>query len=300
MKLLIAYDGSTHAEAAVNDLDRAGLPANTHAIVLSVMDHNLVTPRSYGMVETDFAGEWMQRIEAVGRAAEEVSSRLQSRFPGWTIQMETPPGHAAEIILDRAKTWPADLVVVGTHGRSPFAKLILGSVSTKLIRDASCSVRVARSTSGWRQGPIRLLVGTDGSPEADEAVNEVCRRVWPSGTHVRLAAVDEVLAHAHATMAAGVRNSFRDIDAQEHRWLEGVTAMAADKLERAGLAVSCVVDEGDAKETLVHEARSWNADTVFVGARGLGQLERFMLGSVSAAVVTHAPCAVEVVRRHLG
>ena len=298
MKVLIAYDGSTHAEAAVNDLDRAGLPPNAHAIVLSVIDHNIARPRSYGMVETDFAGEWMQRMDAVGRAAEEVSNRLQSRFPGWTIEMETPAGHAAAIILDRAKTWPANLIVVGTHGRSPFAKLILGSVSTKLIRDATCSVRVARAVSAWHQGPIRLLIGIDGSPEADMAVNEVCRRTWPPGTHVRLVAVDEVLAHAHAATAADCPETFRDIDAQEHRWLEGVTVMAAHKLERAGLAVSGVVEEGDAKETLLHEAQTWNAETVFVGARGLGQIERFMIGSVSASVVTHAPCTVEVVRHH--
>jgi nucleotide-binding universal stress UspA family protein len=62
------------------------------------------------------------------------------------------------------------------------------------------------------------------------------------------------------------------------------------------LTASSFVTEGEPKVMLVNEARSWNADTIFLGARGLGLVERFLLGSVSATVVSHAPCTVEIVR----
>jgi len=61
-----------------------------------------------------------------------------------------------------------------------------------------------------------------------------------------------------------------------------------------------VVEEGDPKDVLLEEARNWNADAIFVGARGLGRVDRFLLGSVSSATVAHAPCTVEVVRLRLG
>jgi nucleotide-binding universal stress UspA family protein len=67
-------------------------------------------------------------------------------------------------------------------------------------------------------------------------------------------------------------------------------------MKAAGLNVSSVVEEGDPREALVRQAQTWNADTIFVGARGLGRVERFLLGSVSSATVSHAPCSVEIVR----
>lgn len=71
---------------------------------------------------------------------------------------------------------------------------------------------------------------------------------------------------------------------------------AADKLKAAGVAATTLVREENPKRLLLAEAVAWNADCIFVGARGLGRLERLWLGSVSTAVVTRAHCSVEVVR----
>jgi len=74
-----------------------------------------------------------------------------------------------------------------------------------------------------------------------------------------------------------------------------VEAMAAP-LRTRGLTVSSVIKEGDPKHVLLDEAERWGADCIFVGARGLSRVERFLLGSVSAAVAARAHCSVEVVR----
>ncbi|HEX2491994.1 MAG TPA: universal stress protein [Blastocatellia bacterium] len=55
-----------------------------------------------------------------------------------------------------------------------------------------------------------------------------------------------------------------------------------------------VVKEEDPKRLLIAEAESWGADCIFVGARGMGRIERFLLGSVSSAVTARAHCSVEV------
>lgn len=72
--------------------------------------------------------------------------------------------------------------------------------------------------------------------------------------------------------------------------------VAASKLRATGLAVSTWVREGNPKQVLVNEAKRWKADCIFVGARGLRGIKRFLLGSVSMAVTARAPCSVEVVR----
>jgi nucleotide-binding universal stress UspA family protein len=54
--------------------------------------------------------------------------------------------------------------------------------------------------------------------------------------------------------------------------------------------------KGDPKQILIEEAESWQADSIFVGAKGMRGIERLLLGSVSAAVAARAHCSVEVVR----
>src|SRR5262249_45164246 len=152
------------------------------------------------MVETDFSPEWIERIEAAQRLAKAGSDRLQTLFPQWEIQVEPSAGNPVDAILEKAKIWPADLIVIGTHGRSALGRALLGSVSLKLIREAACSVRVARLS--MHEAPVRLLTGTDGSPEAEAAVDEVRRRSWPVGTEVRIVAGHEPLAPVNAERIA--------------------------------------------------------------------------------------------------
>jgi len=221
---------------------------------------------------------------------------VQAQFRSWNVQMETAAGNAAEMILKRAREWHADLILVGSHGRSGLARVVLGSVSASVARDAGCSVRVVRAVDRRRENEIRLLVGHDGSPEADNVMDQVCRRSWPAGTQVKIVSVVEALVSTRADELAGIAGTIHDINAEEFKWLQYLAGEAEQKCSKAGLIASSLVLEGHPKETLVNEARRWNADTIFIGARGSGVVERLFLGSVSTSVVTHAPCTVEVVR----
>jgi len=298
MKVLIGYDGSDHANIAIDDLKRAGLPDDCEAVVLSSVEWPAVQAiRSWGMVETDFSPEWMERIAAAGQLAESGATRLRERFPGWKVAVEPSAGNPAEAILEKARTWPADLIVIGTHSRSAVGRALLGSVSLKLVREAPCSVRVARVVSG--EGPLRLLIGIDGSPEAEAALNEVCSRHWPPETEAHVLAVHETLVPTNSERIAVGETDYEQLNEAERLRLTQAVREAADKLRRPGLVVSAIVHEGNPKESVVHFARDWNAHTIFVGARGLGRVEGLLLGSVSSATVAHAPCSVEIVRRPL-
>jgi nucleotide-binding universal stress UspA family protein len=79
--------------------------------------------------------------------------------------------------------------------------------------------------------------------------------------------------------------------------LRQIFEASADKLREAGLNASVVLKRGNPKYTLVEEAESWRADSLFVGAKGARGIDRFLLGSVSATAAARAHCSVEVVRR---
>jgi nucleotide-binding universal stress UspA family protein len=91
-------------------------------------------------------------------------------------------------------------------------------------------------------------------------------------------------------------NAIQELDGFERARLEQAAHGSAETLRSAGLIVSEIIIGGDPREAIIAEADRWNSDSVFIGARGLGRMQRLLLGSVSSYVVNHAHCSVEVVR----
>lgn len=305
MKILIAYDGSDCANAALEDLLRAGLPREAEALILSVTDVFLPpswSPASTPSAEVPVAVQraWTQAAHAVDEAqalAEHARTQLVTAFPAWDVRAEACADSPAWAVVKQADTWHSDLIVIGSHGRSAMSRLFLGSVSQKILTEARCSVRIGRSHRPPHAAPVRLLIGVDGSPDAATAVQAVAARSWPVGSAVRLvtaldARMSTALAFRHLPGQTGT--ALRDTD--DRSWMSGTLDAMAAPLHARGLAVSSFITAGDPKQVLLDEAEHWDADALFMGARGLSGVERFLLGSVSAAVAARAHCAVEVVR----
>jgi nucleotide-binding universal stress UspA family protein len=199
-------------------------------------------------------------------------------------------------ILRRAQEWKPDLVVVGSHGRSTLGRFVLGSVSLKVLARLHGTVRIARASRRAAGAAARLLVGFDGSAGAEEAVRVVASRRWPVGSEVRVIAVNDprVLSTVYPLVPqVALANPLQEGDGA--RW-QRTADEAARELQAAGLAAAAFVRAGDPKHLLIDEAIRWGADCIFVGARGLGRFERFLIGSVSTSVAARAHCTVEVVR----
>ena len=304
MKILIGYDGSSCANAAIEDLRRAGLPSQSDALVVCVADGNIPLPDEI-MEEADSDQSWRSKLEGAEKLAHEAADKIASSFPRWRISAEGLWGSPAKILLETADWWHPDLIVVGSHGRSPVARLFLGSVSLELIHKATCSVRVTRTREAFpRSGPLRLIVGTDGSTEADSVINAVAARSWPEKTEAQIVSAVQTLVPAATTTLEA--NTFLqepaytvicEVDERERGRLHKVSEASAEILRRTGLITTCSVVDGDPRDIILAEAELSNADTIFLGARGLGRVERLVLGSVSTHIVSHAHCTVEIVRR---
>ncbi|HEX7315460.1 MAG TPA: universal stress protein [Pyrinomonadaceae bacterium] len=312
MRILIAYDGSAHADAALSDLRRAGLPREAEALIVSVADGlvgaylpvaEIAGPAAMSRRVTSVVE--LVREQAVMRLAEarqalgRARSQVVSSFPGWEVRSAILEGEPSEELLNWAEEWRPHLIVVGSQGRSALGRLLLGSVSKTVAGRAHGSVRVARRGTEKEEGePSRIIIGADGSAGATRAVRAVWSREWPAGTEVRIVAVDDGsgpvrLADATPNLEefGTARNEGPPVNAR--LMAEGARVV----LLAQGLNASVVVREGDPRRVLVDEAATWSADSVFVGSRGLGSpLDRSGLGGVAAALVTGAPCSVEVVR----
>lgn len=167
-----------------------------------------------------------------------------------------------------------------------------------MVTEARCSVRVSRGNGKAENEFTRVICGLDGSPGSEAAVREIARRSWPKGTEVKLIAANDPLTPTFiGKLIPPLAETIEESNLADLVWIERLLQSSASILWSSGLVVSTAIRDGDPKRVLVEEAQEWGADCIFVGSTGFSnRLERFVLGSVSAAVVGRADCSVEVVR----
>ena len=309
-KILIAYDGSECADGALYSLKRAGLPVDADALVVSVAESWFPPPplSSYEAVELPFADNAVARDSATVnlkrnellRNAEELAANaakwILASFPRWDVQIEPLYGSPASELLAKSDDWDPDLIVIGSHGRSAIGRMILGSISHKVVTEARCSVRIGRQTNNLDSG-VKVLIGLDGSDDAAEALRTASRRAWPKGSEIRFVAVyDAVTPTAVGLLVPQVVKWVEEENRETIELARKIVESCEMKFRRDELLTSHLVTSGDPRRVLVDEANRWGADCIFVGARGLSRIDRLLLGNVSAAVAARAHCSVEVVR----
>lgn len=280
-RLLVAYDGSPCADDMIEDLSNAGIPASAHVLVVSVAERWLPPPSVY---EVATARSVARGKDQAVRLARMGASQMSVRHPEWTIEQEGHTGSPAGVILQRAKDWNAQLVVAGSLGHNAVERIFIGSVSQKVANEAHCSVRVSRGKRP--SGGLKLLLAYDGRPGSEAAAAAIATRTWPAGAEVLVAA---------ATGFNGPPLGERDIPS-DCEVLERLLDPVCQMLTEAGLHVRTSIQEADPKNLLVEEAKRWDCHCIFAGCNDHSIVERLLLGTVSAALISRAPCSVEVVR----
>ncbi|HXC72207.1 MAG TPA: universal stress protein [Pyrinomonadaceae bacterium] len=312
MRLLIAYDGSESADSALDDLTHAGLPATGKALVMTVTEvwlpppspsaHEIVEMATHAKSPLDLERKYMAASHAVvdsDRLAARAAERFQANFPNWKVAHEATWGSPTWELFSKAQEFGADLILVGSHGRSSVGRFFLGSISQWLLNEARCCVRIARGKLDEPDFPVRLIVGVDGSDHANLAVEQVGARNWPEKSEVHVVAVYHELKPTVAGELVPMVGSFVDeCNNEEMMDSRQLAEKSAQLLRAKGLRAEAVVKAGDPKRVLVELAEEWRADCIFLGATGLSnRLERFLLGSVAGAVAARAHCSVEIVRK---
>ena len=148
MKILIATDGSDYSKAAVEECCRMVIrPENTEVLIVSSYED------AYPIMAEPFAisADYYQKLDdAVSEMAanfvEEAKKMVLDAFPSakFSVETEVLRGPPDQQIIDKAEEWNADLIVVGSHGRGFWGRL-LGSVSNGVVHHATCSVLVVRT-----------------------------------------------------------------------------------------------------------------------------------------------------------
>jgi nucleotide-binding universal stress UspA family protein len=247
-KIVCGVDGSPAGLEAVKQAQRLA-PAGAELTLVSVSESHLAVHTG------SLAGEWAQRLDDEAQAALDEARKIVDAAE--TILLH---GRAADTFVRAVSDHGATLAAVGSHDISRAEGMLIGSVATRVLHDAPCSVLLARA--GEWPWPRSIVVGLDGSDEslaAAVAAHDVASRM---GSTVRLL-VARGASPADIATAALTRFGY-DLTFSDEKPVPALLEAARD------------------------------ADLLVVGTRGVTGLRA--LGSVSERVAHHAPCSLLVVR----
>jgi len=148
MRILLAIDGSKHSEAAAQALSERPWPPETTIRVLSVVQSARAAAPFFPESQVNYEMATLRLVDAaeklVMQKAEAIGNSDSSREAGVKAETTVRQGDPRSEIVTEARDWGADLVVLGSHGRTGIKRLVMGSVAEYVVRHAPCSVEVAR------------------------------------------------------------------------------------------------------------------------------------------------------------
>jgi len=306
-KLILAVDGSSHSNAAIDLVTGLGWSAGTAVHALAVAP-DLWSPRELDGQEARVVRETVARIRKRNQAAaQQVAARVADQLGRARIDdhpdhlavvTEIHEGHPAEVILERATALPADLIAIGARGLSAPGEFRLGATAYKVAAHASCAVLVARPPA---DAPLaRIVLAVDGSPEAQRAVEWLETLALPGGAEINVISVAEIVGD-FSVDSAGKRKQTRDVDlALMQRALlhtaETQVWTTLDRLRASEVPLRPIVRTGQPAAEIVRIVQEQEAQLLVIGARGRTRAESFPLGGVAEKLVRFAPCSVLVAR----
>ncbi len=288
MRVLVATDGSEDARAATKWLGTFPVPSSSEVRILTVATY------PYAVPDVALPGT-AASVAAAARTATEAHVVLSRRWRD--PEMTVLEGDPRDVIVRVAEEWSADLIVLGARGLGAIKAFLLGSVSTAVVRHATCPVLVVRGRPHMLR---KVVVAIDGSTDALAAARFFASLPLDPDLDVRLfAAVSPPRSPGMPpeplvdTMTTG----FGDLIRRRQGELASVLTSVESDFQGTVRTIERSVVFGHPAEEIWRAASEPGVDLVVVGARGLGPVKRLLLGSVSEAMLHHAPCPVLVVRR---
>ena len=267
-EIIVAYDGSCHAEAALEWAARAAELEGRSLRAVAVVD-------ARGIASGDIDEEVIARAEAVLEA-----SGIHGTF-------ELLTGSVESVLLQRS--FDAHVLVAGAPRRGRATDILLGSVSQHLARRTPCPLIVVRPPASPMAA--RIVAGVDGSPESIAALRFACHRA---------SLTKEPVVALHGWNPGNVQPDYNgrlpERIGQRSEAAEALLTACVAEVRDVFPDVSIEPDTVPVPPTVALTEASAHASLVVTGSRGRGMVKGLLLGSVSQHLLTHADCPVAVTR----
>lgn len=278
-RIIVGIDFSDTARRALEHAEALG---RHHGAEIILVHGTGITDAGMYVHEATSQTSWKLHVrQRLERARSQMTAAAETlRQGGLSVSTTDVPASGHVAIVGQAEERSADLVVVGTHGRSGFDRFLMGSVAERVVRRAPTNVLVARGRHIWPAR--RLLVPIDFSPAANHAVEVALLNAHP-GAQIVLLHCWVVGDFAEEALRSGVA---------QHARQQGEALV--ERHRRAGLELSFELLESPAAAGILKRLDDNSFDAVVMGNRGLGAIKRIVLGSVAEQVVRYASLPVMI------
>jgi len=276
-KILCPTDFSTGSQFAARVAGRIAKRHGAEIVLAHVWD-----PGDYGLRggAEDIVAKLRDHLAIEARSLAELTTTKV------TSELATGvPWRELVALADRAH---ADLIVTGTHGRGAIARVLLGTVATRLVRHAPVPVLVAREREhvpAFRH----VLVPVDFSEDSRVAVELASSYVELGGSITLVHVIEMPLTYGGSPTELGAQILERDAQRQLGAWADELRA-------KVGVTVATLMRFGPVAAEILDLLGAGEFDLAVTGSHGRTGLKRALLGSVAEKVVRHAPCAILVAR----
>jgi nucleotide-binding universal stress UspA family protein len=285
-RVLLADDGSEHAQAAVKLLCDLPLAKDTELTVLRAFHSTQAT-----------------EVYALEASLKETCGILQAA--GFTPKPELILGSPAEKIIDFVLEHRPQLILLGAKGLRATFGILLGGVAQQVVEYACCPVLIVRAPY---QGLRRILVVTDGSSYSEEAVNYLAKFPMPKGVEITAMHVLAPPLPPFFPIEPGyvgppvpqpipVPEETIKQRSNEEKVAKAFLTKAEKQLAGSGRKVNKILRRGDAATEIIEYVKTAGVDLIVTGSRGLSQMKAWLLGSVSRKLVHYSDSSILVVRR---
>jgi len=266
-KLLLPTDGSKFSESAIREAIKLAKICSSKLYAVSVIKTNLEFETLVPQVIEKDEKEAIEHLESI---------KTRASTEGVNCEIIVLRGEEPyQDIVDEATKNQVNMIIMGRHGRTGLLRLMMGSVTAKVIGHAPCNILVVPPTA--KVECRNILIATDGSKYSEAATSEAIGIAKRCGSSL---------------IVISVASSDAEITSAEDNVKKVVELVEKESIKIEGLTVT-----GKPYEVIVETSKQKHADLIVVGSHGRTGLERLLMGSVTERVIGHTESAVLVVRK---
>jgi nucleotide-binding universal stress UspA family protein len=264
--LLAPTDGSKFSDSALKEAINLAKKCKSKLIALWVVQTN---------IELEAGTPWV--IDKAEKEAREHLESIKNQATKEGVDCETIVSLSEEpyqAIVDHASLNKVDMIIMGTHSRKGMKRLMMGSVTAKVIGHAPCNILVLPLNAKFECKNI--LIATDGSQYSQAAASEaigIAKRCEISLFVISVASSDEEMISAQDAVKKVVETAEKD-----------------------GIRIESIITKGKPYEAIIEAAKQNKGDLIVMGSHGKTGLKRLLMGSVTERVIGHSESAVLVVK----
>jgi len=283
--LLLSTDGSEFSDGAVREAISLAKTCSSRLFAVSVVETN----PEYETMAPQLVEKEIEKARSLLDAVRERASKENVNCETIVRQGE----NSYRYVVEEAAKRHAEMIIMGRRGRTGLKRLMMGSVTAKVIGHAPCNVLVVPRDA--RVEMKSILVATDGSRHSDAAAIEAVGIARRCGA--KLTVISVVPSEAVSPFDIVHSEMQRDmITEKEQKAAEFNIRNIKDTAKKEGIEVEGLVREGKPYEAIVSTAGEKNIDLIVVGSHGRTGFEKLLMGSVTERVIGLSPCAVLVVK----